>query len=901
LSRSKTTTLIALFLLLAMTISLIALPNANAQNRVKTYPYLGVVPNPIGVNQGVIFHVGITKELYSSEMGWEDLEIRITGPVSETLEVAKTDATGGTGVNWVPTVAGNYTCIGYFPEQTTSATKIAGGFFTAQLATGTIMLESESEPVTLVVQEDPIEYYPYFPLPAEYWTRPVDSQQRTWIAVAGNWLEGTPVNYLAEGNEYAPETAHILWAKMQTVGGLAGAPREDAQPFEHGDAYEGKFASRFILGGRLIYNIFAGPSAGVVDVYREYKCIDLHTGEELWSKVFLDNLTISFCQMMFWQTYDYQGVYDYLWASANQPNAYGAGTPGTHKLLGLDNPNGVNYTNAGTTYCAFDSWTGAFVYAMYSIPSGTRVMSTKGEWLIYNIDLTRGYMLMWNSSNIPSLYSSPVYASMGWGQWRPYGKVINATGPAGVTYGPGLFFPPPFIAPTTPLDLAGYQWNKTIESGPNSLPVAPPGQTTIYRVWEGDRIIGSQLSNTAVRMWAINLNATEANIGKVLFNNTWAADDFWVKDNVTVTGAAAGWMSFSQESMVGVLWLRESRQHYGFSLTDGKYMWGPSESQYYLDSIEDVVADVRAIAYDKFYCASVSGFVYCYDVKTGDRLWTYAAEDPYSEIFWSNNWWMKLVMITDGKVYVGTTEHSANAPMPRGGPFICLNATTGEVIWRVNGLFRQTRWGGKGLIGDSIIATQDTYDSRIYAIGKGPSATTVSAGPEGTVEGSSVIVKGMVTDISPGTEEYGLRARFPNGVPAVADENQSDWMLYVYKQFPRPTDIVGVEVVLTVMDPNNNPYEVGRATSDANGFYSLAFTPPVPGKYTIYATFAGSEAYYGSTAETAITVDSAPAETPPPPATPAPMTDTYVTGFGIGIIIAIIVVGLLLFLLLKRR
>jgi outer membrane protein assembly factor BamB len=262
---------------------------------------------------------------------------------------------------------------------------------------------------------------------------------------------------------------------------------------------------------------------------------------------------------------------------------------------------------------------------------------------------------------------------------------------------------------------------------------------------------------------------------------------------------------------------------------------------------------------------------------------------------------MKLVMITDGKVYVGTTEHSANAPMPRGGPFICLNATTGEVIWRVNGMFRQTRWGGKGLIGDSIIATQDTYDLRIYAIGKGPSATTVSAGPEGSVLGSSVVVKGMVTDISPGTEEYGLRARFPNGVPAVADENQSDWMLYVYKQFERPTTAVGVEVVLTVMDPNNNPYEVGRATSDANGFYSLAFTPPVPGKYTIYATFEGSEAYYGSSAETAITVDDAPAETPPPPATPAPMTDTYVMGFGIGMIIAIIVVGLLLFLLLRRR
>ena len=36
-------------------------------------------------------------------------------------------------------------------------------------------------------------------------------------------------------------------------------------------------------------------------------------------------------------------------------------------------------------------------------------------------------------------------------------------------------------------------------------------------------------------------------------------------------------------------------------------------------------------------------------------------------------------------------------------------------------MFRDTRWGGNGIIGDSIIATMDTYDQRVYAIGKGPS------------------------------------------------------------------------------------------------------------------------------------------------------------------------------------
>jgi hypothetical protein len=79
------------------------------------------------------------------------------------------------------------------------------------------------------------------------------------------------------------------------------------------------------------------------------------------------------------------------------------------------------------------------------------------------------------------------------------------------------------------------------------------------------------------------------------------------------------------------------------------------------------------------------------------------------------------------------------------------------------------------------------------------------------------------------------------------------------------------------------------------------FTPEVPGEYTIIATFEGSEGYWPSYAQTYLGVEEAPAATPAPMPTPAPMTDTYVMGFGIGMIIAIVVVGLLLFLLLRKR
>jgi hypothetical protein len=291
----------------------------------------------------------------------------------------------------------------------------------------------------------------------------------------------------------------------------------------------------------------------------------------------------------------------------------------------------------------------------------------------------------------------------------------------------------------------------------------------------------------------------------------------------------------------------------------------------------------------------MSGVIQAFDVTNGKLVWKYNVVDPYMQVLWSNNWPVGHLIVADGKIYFANLEHSVNQPLPRGGPFVCLNATTGEVIWRANGLFRQTVWGGRAVMGDSIIATMDTYDQRVYAIGKGPSATTVSIQNDVTTLGSSVMIKGTVTDVSPGTNEYALTARFPNGVPAVSDASMSDWMLHVYKQFPRPANAKGVEVTLDAVDPNGNWIHIGTATSDSSGMFKKMFTPEVPGEYTIIATFAGSGAYYASYSETAIGVDEAPAAPPAPePAAPLPPYETYTIGTGIAIIAAVAIATILL-------
>jgi hypothetical protein len=153
----------------------------------------------------------------------------------------------------------------------------------------------------------------------------------------------------------------------------------------------------------------------------------------------------------------------------------------------------------------------------------------------------------------------------------------------------------------------------------------------------------------------------------------------------------------------------------------------------------------------------------------------------------------------------------------------------------------------------------DTYDQRVYAIGKGPSATTVSASEATQPVNTFVLIQGTVMDVSPGTEDIKLTMRFPNGVPVISDADMSDWMLYVYKQFEIPKEATGVTVVLNAIDESGTWHDVDRVKTDLKGSFSYRWIPETPGKYIIVATFEGSGGYFGSYAETAISVGPADA------------------------------------------
>ncbi len=814
-----------------------------------TFAFIDAIPNPVGVGEEVLLRYGVLQQLGYPQDSWTGLSVTIEKPdgTTQTLSNLKTDSTGGSAVEFVPNEAGLYKLKSYFPEQ-----KFPQTYFDFQrgvmLTTDTVVKAAQSDTLELVVQEEPLPPYPGLPLPTEYWSRPVDPQLRSWYSIAGNWVE-RPANSFVLYNDDAPETAHVLWAKPLTTGGLAGGllgPGMVPAGSETGDAYSGYFINSVILNGILYYNKddeYAG-SRGIV-------ALDLRTGEELWR---INNTYLSFGQVFYFNSFNYDGVYTYLWD-----------------------------TTGGSTWKAYDPFSGQWIYTMIDMPSGTRVWGPSGEILIYQIDYENRWMALWNSTAAGQ--TAPGFAidlttagSWGnfWGGNLVHGSTINASDPR------------------------AYTWNVTIPAGLTPFSTGLFAETTkIYP----DRVVAISFNQTDVRVWALNiegLTASSTSIGSTIFDKWWDAPSTWLDGSVTVEYVGA--TNEAENGIIG-LWIKEMRKHYAFSTENGNFLWD-TEAEIFLDAYgAGAIEHSWFYAYDRLYSCGVGGILYCYDQATGDTLWIYNLDDEYNEPVTGNYWWAWISIIADGKVYVGHTEHSAENPMPRGAPFICLNATTGDVIWRVNGMFRQTRWGGAGLMGDSIIATMDTYDQQIYAIGKGPTATTVSAPDNGVPFGTSVMIRGTVTDISSGTDDTAIKKRFPNGVSAVADENQSDWMLYVYKHFEYDphTTWTGVPVTLYVVDSNMNTREIGTATTSAqNGAFAFAWTPDIPGTYYLYAQFKGSKAYFGSHAETAFVVDPAHAPTEAPPPT-GDMTDTYVTVFGIAMIIAIIVIGLVIILMLRRR
>lgn len=206
---------------------------------------------------------------------------------------------------------------------------------------------------------------------------------------------------------------------------------------------------------------------------------------------------------------------------------------------------------------------------------------------------------------------------------------------------------------------------------------------------------------------------------------------------------------------------------------------------------------------------------------------------------------------------------------------------------------------------DGTLVGLNFFDNELYAFGKGPSETTVSAPQSGAIVDSVLTITGSVTDqTNTGKRTTNDAFEFTlKGTPAMSDASMESWMEYLFEDQARPTNATGVPVSIDTIDPNGNFYHIGDATSDINGAYGCAFTPDVPGTYQIITTFQGSNAYGPSSASTYLAVGKAAAPLSPTAAPFDPsglesMIMLYTLAAAVAIIIAIVIVAILI---LRKR
>jgi outer membrane protein assembly factor BamB len=546
--------------------------------------------------------------------------------------------------------------------------------------------------------------------------------------------------------------------------------------------------------------------------------------------------------------------------------------------------------NNGATWWALNPLTGDHMMTLTNVPTPnggglsavTQVyQGPSGEMLIYvtrNLGTAQApnwVMSQWNSTRA-ILGTTSLSDSSAWG------SAVNTAG-----------------NPNTYDATRGYDFDIPLTrnmpwygSGSINAPVA---------VFPMDRAIFANETRSGISLSAVALD--EDNFGQWLYRDrTWTAPKEWEAITLPETNGQSGWACFSDDPYVGVFWVKESRINYVFDLNTGRFKY-ETKPQIFANSWGGTTsnsAPEKVIVAGKLIECGGGGITYCYNVSTGDLLWTYEQTDKYTESYHREAWWAVPCFVSGDKIYIGYAVHSSQVPLPRGAPFYALDINTGEVVWEIDGAFRQLAWGGRAIIGDSIIATIDSYDSQIYAIGKGPSEVTVASSNAVTTAGNTVLISGTVMDLSPGTEQFEISKRFAKGVPAVADEDMSDWMLYVYKNFERPMFTKGVEITIFAQQ-GDRVIDIGKIVSDDSGRFATTWTPPTDaaGNWDVYAYFSGSGAYYGSWAKSEMAVLEAPA--PPPEPEPLPPYGLYIALAAIAIIIAVVIVGLLLFLRINRK
>jgi hypothetical protein len=835
--------------------------------------------------------------------------LTITDPngTKTTMGPYESDVSGTYQVTFTPTSVGTYTFQFSFPGQTVNGTGF-GNYYANFMA-------STSDAVSLTVQQAPVQGYNEapVPLPTQYWTIPINAQNRYWSSISGPWLQpvgsfntGFNATGLFNPYTYAPRSAHILWTKViePSMAGIAGG---DYGSQQFGEQFSNAVVSQaIVMGGYMYYNDVPNVSINNNNgtTVNTFSCMNLQTGQIMYTVPG----TITNGQILEWRDQQMKDTEPYLWAMPSL--SFGATYYGPWKLY--DARTGAllatwDFVPAGTTVARGQSATSFFAMpvilppwienktvtpltgAIVNEPPNPTVVGQNiggaeggGALLVYVLGSTpgapTGWLACWNST-------------LAINSWNNNPQVWNLAGGAA---GFGGSFPSVAEQEVTPLDWEmGIMWNITIpnptymgqgmpaywsilgadgdyvilSSGPPMAPASNPADTgTESFLLAG--IYVKDLPMTTTFDYGIDIGGDT--------QHTTAGTFAWEK-NITMPAYDQTWgpgYAGLQNGGIIVFYDGSTLSVTAYSEHTGALLWSANPFNNYFAT--QPVSGIQCAAYGMLYEAGYDGYMHAINATTGVQQWQSITrvgglEMPQPAYPCSE------CVVADNEVFTTTGKGYEAQPLYRGHCLYAYDAMTGAQNWNISGQI------SINVIADGILEGFNSYDGRQYAFSRGPTATTASA----TLWGDqNIVISGTVTDQTPG---------IAMGTPAISDAWMTPWMEYLYMDQPYPSQATGVPVSIDAVDPNNNFVHIGNAVSDITGTYHYTWTPPdIPGTYTIIATFSADNSYYSSSGETAAVVVS-PAAATPPPQYPVPMDYTMaILAAAIAVIIAVAIVGLIL-------
>ncbi len=875
--KNKMLTTIALILMLTMTILMASMPAAKASGQCATYAFINVNPNPVGINQpvDVNFWLSIVSPTAAQSQGdrFSGFKVTILKPdgKTDTKGPFRSEDLSAAYFSYVPTMIGNYTFTFNYPGETFASVDTT---YLASQATYVLNVQQQTPPQSASLNQPP--------LPTNYWTRPINGANYDWASIGGNWLmaawdsTGRAFDNGCAYDQYttAPNSAHVLWTKQMTFGGLVAGGYGTAAYFS-GLSYEEYFKPPVIICGRLYYNtILAGDGHSVVN-FTSITAVDLTNGQTLFT---IPNATLSFGQIYNYAAPNEAGARAFLWEAI------------------------------GTTWRMFDAWTGTYLLTFTNVPSGTTTLGPDGSIIIYRVALnttTQTYQLTkWNNTlAIAHPFISATNDEWTWSLYNNYGQTINSIGNSTIRGNDGV---------TRNLVTNGIEYQTNLTNVPIGGTIRGQWITGALsdnnKIWVGNGTTGllgftgsgtipnriTQITDPGVSFWSSYDNKGNLKSGPVRLDLNGL-----IPPNSTA-------YSSSNIGTGGILTLfvKETMEFYAFNLNTGERIWGPTTAYTNPWGMYDFQGGGKFVVNGILYNAGYDGIIHAFDVNTGAELWEFFTGNAGTALPYGTWPLYNGLTVADGKLFATTGDHGNGvSTLYAGEGLYVLDAVTGTEVWNLTGWFEQPA------IADGILVSHNNYDNLLYGFGKGPSATTVTAPLTAITLGSSLVIQGTVTDQSPGSK----------GTPAISDADQAAWMEYLYEQKQIPADAKGVQVKLTAIDSNGNTQDIANVTSDKSGLFSTMWQPPIEGKYTIIATFEGSNSYGSSYAETAIGVtaaSSAPSATPTaaptvtptaaptaaPTASPSPAPGpsefpyaaVYISAAAVAIIIAIAAVAVFL-------